>query len=74
MNAAMNNLTYRELRDFLNEQDDETLNMNVSVYMVVEDEVVPVESLNVTGQEESESVSPLGILDPDHPYLIICAD
>lgn len=60
-------MTYKQLRDLINELSDEQLAMDVSVYMREAGEYFPLapEPFAITDEEDED------VLDPDHPYLII---
>lgn len=65
----MGNLTYRELRDYLNALSEVELDLNVSIYSGEVDEVWPVSDIcRNTDQEMGEE---LDTLDPNHPLLVM---
>lgn len=65
----MNNLTYRDLRDYLNTLTPEELDLNVSVYAEDVDNVWPV--LRAVPNSDQELGEELDTLDPNHPVLLI---
>ena len=63
------NMTYQELRDYLDTLTPEELNLNVSIYCGEVDEVWPVMGTSRnTDQDMGEEIS---ILDHNHPMLLI---
>ena len=65
----MSNITYKELRDFLNTLTKEELQLNVSVYSGDVDETFPV--FGVCRNTEVDMGEELDTLDPGHPLFLI---
>jgi len=63
------NITYLQLREWLNTLSPEQLACNVSVYAGDIDEVIPVFATGVNTDEEMGEA--LDTLDPNHPILLI---
>lgn len=62
------NLTYKQLKEFLDTLTDEQLAMNVSVYSGDTDEAYPVFGSGFNTDEEMGEA--LDTLDPGHPILL----
>lgn len=65
----MSNLTYRELRDYLNTLSESELDLNVSIYSGDVDETFPV--FGTCRNTDEEMGEELDTLDPNHPLLLI---
>lgn len=65
----MCNMTYRELREYLNTLDDNDLDLSVSIYISKDDEVFPVRT--ACRNTEGVMVEELDTLDPGHPLLVL---
>ncbi len=61
----MNKMTFRALRNLLNELKDDQLDCNCAVYVPWEDEYLELEPELWFADEDN------GILDKDHPILYI---
>lgn len=59
----MANLTYRQLKQHLDELEDEKLDDNVTIYLSEYDEYIPVTNVFVTDEAD--------VLDEGHTYLTI---
>lgn len=67
--TANTNLTYRTLKQYLDQLTEQELDMNVAVLSQDQEEVFPV--LGTAHNSEQELGELLDILDPAHPLLII---
>lgn len=63
------NLTYRDLRDYINTLTEQELDLNVSVYSGDVDECFPV--FGTSRNTDEEMGEKLDTLDPNHPMLLI---
>lgn len=62
----MNNLTYRQLADIINQLPEENKDDNVSIYLDQLDEFYPVNSTRFVDKDDESGD---GVLDEGHFYL-----
>ena len=63
-------MTYKDLLAKLSTLSEEQLMQTVSVYDANNDETYPASGSGITGTEADDEVSPVGVLDDGHFYII----